>query len=55
MFSRPVRGSQILARLPKRTVVTSMGRVGTFYKVEAPNGKVGYVTIGQLSPNPPDW
>jgi hypothetical protein len=63
LWSKPIAGAQLLAKLPKRTVVTNMGRYsvrvrrGTaiFYKVEAPNGKVGYVQAAQLSPQPPDW
>jgi hypothetical protein len=63
LWSKPASGAQVLAKLPRRTVVTNMGRVAVrvrrgaayFYKVEAPNGKVGYVQAAQLSPQPPDW
>ncbi|MDB5100255.1 MAG: hypothetical protein JWM80_4676 [Cyanobacteria bacterium RYN_339] len=63
LWSKPASGAQVLAQLPKRTIVTNMGRVAVrikrgsayFYKVEAPNGKVGYVAAQQLSPALPDW
>ena len=65
LWSKPISGAQVLARLPKRTTVTNMGRIAAlnaagkvvayYYKVEAPNGKVGFVNSKQLSPNPPSW
>lgn len=64
LWARP-GNSQVLARLPKRTIVTNMGRVAVtsasgrvvayYYKVEAPNGKVGYVSVRYLSQSPPEW
>ena len=45
-------GGQVLARLPKRTIVINMGRYGAFYKVEAPNGAVGYLRSGAVSATP---
>ncbi len=65
LLSRPDAAAMVLARLPKRTDVVNMGRIlvlgptgrvtHLFYKVEAPNGKVGYVDARWLSPNPPEW
>jgi hypothetical protein len=65
LFSRPMAGAQILARLPKRTLVTNMGRFGVtnragrvvayYYKVEAPNGAVGFVSPRAVSTNAPVW
>jgi hypothetical protein len=65
LYSKPLAGAQILARLPKRTLVTNMGRFGVtnragrviayFYKVEAPNGVVGYVSPRAVSTNAPVW
>lgn len=55
LLQRPAAGALRLARLPRRTVVTNMGRVGNFHKVEAPNGSVGYVALRALSAVPPTW
>lgn len=53
MWSGP-NGTQ-LARLPRATLVTNMGKHGAYYKVEAPNGAVGYVQAVQLGPMQPAW
>lgn len=55
LLQRPAPGAARLANLPRRTVVTNMGRVGNFHKVEAPNGAVGYVALRALSTSPPQW
>lgn len=52
MYAYPSTRSQVLARLPRRSVITNMGRYYSFYKVEAPNGQTGYVYAGAVGPQP---
>lgn len=48
-------GGQQLGSLPRATIVTNMGRRGAYYKVEAPNGSVGYVSARALGKTSPPW
>ena len=54
LWSSPA-GGQLLGRLPRATIVTNMGRYGGTYKVEAPNGAVGYVPMRQVGTTAPPW
>ena len=54
LWSTPA-GGQLLGRLPRATIVTNMGRYGGYYKVEAPNGAVGFVPMRQVGPTSPSW
>jgi len=54
LWAAPRTGT-LLAQLPRATIVTNMGRYGSFYKVEAPNGSVGYVSARLLGHSMPSW
>lgn len=54
LWSSPA-GGQLLGRLPKATIVTNMGRHGGYYKVEAPNGAVGFLPMRLVGPNNPGF
>ncbi len=54
LWSSPA-GGQLLGRLPRATIVTNMGRYGGYYKIEAPNGAVGFVPMRQVGPTAPSW
>ncbi|MEB3198693.1 MAG: SH3 domain-containing protein [Candidatus Sericytochromatia bacterium] len=54
LYASASRG-QVIGQLPPATIVTNMGRLGSWYKVEAPNGLVGLVAAGALGPLPPAW
>jgi SH3-like domain-containing protein len=45
---RPTRRAQVLADLPRHTAVRVMGGVGTWYRVELPDGNSGFVA-GRLT------
>lgn len=53
LWHGPTPYSPVLARLPRQTVVTNMGRYGPYYKVEAPNGTVGFVPAYAVAPHSP--
>jgi hypothetical protein len=54
LYAAYARG-QVVGQLPPATVVTNMGREGAWYKVEAPNGAVGYVSARSVGATPPPW
>ncbi len=45
---RPTRRSQVLTELPQHTAVRVLGGVGTWYRVQLPDGSVGFVA-GRLT------
>ncbi|MEB3329490.1 MAG: SH3 domain-containing protein [Candidatus Sericytochromatia bacterium] len=54
LYAAYARG-QVVGRLPPATIVTNMGREGAWYRIEAPNGAVGYVKAGSVGATPPPW
>ncbi|MEB3220606.1 MAG: hypothetical protein VKS61_00870 [Candidatus Sericytochromatia bacterium] len=54
LYAAYARG-QVVGHLPAATIVTNMGREGAWYRVEAPNGAVGYVRAQSVGATPPPW
>jgi hypothetical protein len=54
LWSSPA-GGQLLGRLPRATIVTNMGNYGAYYKIEAPNGAVGFVRDRHVGSSAPSW
>ena len=55
LLMRPWRSATVLALMPKATVLTSLGCHGGYYRAEAPDGKVGYVSARCITGQPPAW